>query len=78
MDASRRTASGATPMSRKAGPPIALCGFLLLLAVFFAASYTAGVVVGPVAPGMHADPPGGAPYRDGTSGGSGHGHGEHG
>lgn len=39
--------------SRKVLPPPALCGFLLLLVVMFAASYAVGASVGPVAPGMH-------------------------
>jgi hypothetical protein len=39
--------------------PPALCGFLLLLAVIFTASYAVGAAAGPVAPGMH---------RSGTSG----------
>ncbi|MGA6221615.1 hypothetical protein ACPESV_14945 [Streptomyces umbrinus] len=38
---------------RKLVPPPALCGFLLLLAVMFVASYAAGAAVGPVAPGIH-------------------------
>ncbi|MFG2550506.1 hypothetical protein [Streptomyces sp. NPDC048581] len=39
--------------------PPALCGFLLLLALIFTASYAVGSAAGPVAPGMH---------RSGTSG----------
>jgi hypothetical protein len=39
--------------TRKLGPPPALCGFLLLLALIFAASYVAGAAAGPVAPGIH-------------------------
>ncbi|MEU8846193.1 hypothetical protein AB0C70_08125 [Streptomyces sp. NPDC048564] len=47
---------------RKVVPPPALCGFLLLLALIFTASYAVGAATGPVAPGMH---------RSGTSGGGG-------
>lgn len=42
--------------------PPALCGFLLLLALIFTASYAVGSAAGPVAPGMH---------RSGTGGGAG-------
>lgn len=42
--------------------PPALCGFLLLLALIFTASYAVGSAAGPVAPGMH---------RSGTSGDGG-------
>ena len=34
-------------------PPPALCGFLVLLVLVFAAAYAVGRGVGPVAPGMH-------------------------
>ena len=44
--------------------PPALCGFLLLLALIFTASYAVGAAAGPVAPGMH---------RSGTSGNGGGG-----
>lgn len=44
--------------TRELAPPPALCGFLLLLALLFTASYAAG----PVAPGM---------YGPGASGGGG-------
>ncbi|MGW3421957.1 hypothetical protein [Streptomyces phaeochromogenes] len=54
---------------RKLVPPPALCGFLLLLAVMFVASYAAGAAVGPVAPGMHET----GPSRDGGDGGGGGG-----
>lgn len=77
MDDSRRAAPGAAsalPALRGALPPPALCGFLLLLAVVFAGSYAVGSLVGPVAPGMHSAPFGGAAKDDG-SGGTGHGHG---
>jgi len=50
---------------RKLAPPPALCGFLLLLALMFVASYAAGAAVGPVAPGMHET----GPSRDGGGGG---------
>ncbi|MFJ7996071.1 hypothetical protein ACIQ7D_02685 [Streptomyces sp. NPDC096310] len=36
-------------------PPLALCGFLLLLALIFTVSFAVGVGAGPVAPGMHGD-----------------------
>ncbi|AQW54966.1 hypothetical protein ACIQPP_47410 [Streptomyces violaceusniger] len=56
----------------RALPPPALCGFLLLLVMAFAASYAVGAGAGPVAPGMH-----GTSTTDGGSGdgGSGDGHG---
>ncbi|MFI1677507.1 hypothetical protein [Streptomyces sp. NPDC020607] len=38
---------------RRFVPPPALCGFLLLLVLVFAASYAVGRAAGPVAPGMH-------------------------
>ncbi|MFC7939609.1 hypothetical protein ACFU2J_25780 [Streptomyces sp. NPDC057387] len=47
-------------------PPPALCGFLVLLILAFAASYAVGRGVGPVAPGMH----GPGITRDGHEGGS--------
>jgi len=50
---------------RKLASPPALCGFLLLLALMFVASYAAGAAVGPVAPGMHET----GPSRDGGGGG---------
>ncbi|WP_435862288.1 hypothetical protein [Streptomyces phaeochromogenes] len=50
-------------------PPPALCGFLLLLALMFMASYAAGAAVGPVAPGMHET----GTSRDGDDGGDGGG-----
>ncbi|MFJ8788627.1 hypothetical protein [Streptomyces sp. NPDC102462] len=50
-------------------PPPALCGFLLLLAVMFTASYAVGAAAGPVAPGMHGTAPsGGAGQDDGGAG----------
>ncbi|MEV2196288.1 hypothetical protein AB0I02_35720 [Streptomyces phaeochromogenes] len=54
---------------RKLVPPPALCGFLLLLALMFVASYAAGAAVGPVAPGMHET----GTSRDGDGGGGGGG-----
>nr|WP_307531098.1 hypothetical protein [Streptomyces umbrinus] len=54
---------------RKPVPPPALCGFLLLLALMFVASYVAGAAVGPVAPGMHET----GTSRDGDGGGDGGG-----
>ncbi|MER5197615.1 hypothetical protein ACWD3J_25015 [Streptomyces sp. NPDC002755] len=63
MDVSRNSSlSGVGAALRRAGPPPALCGFLLLMALIFAASYAVGAASGPVAPGMHGT---------GTSGGGG-------
>ncbi|WP_405570592.1 hypothetical protein OG418_38220 [Streptomyces phaeochromogenes] len=56
---------GAVAALRKLMPPPALCGFLLLLAFMFTASYAAGAAVGPVAPGMHET----GTSRDGDGGG---------
>ncbi|MFD7711990.1 hypothetical protein [Streptomyces sp. NPDC059786] len=53
--------------ARRYLPPLALCGFLLLLALVFSVSYAVGSAAGPVAPGMHGT--GGS----GGSGGSGDG-----
>ncbi|MET7697992.1 hypothetical protein [Streptomyces sp. NPDC005485] len=54
MDESRQSSSGGVgAVLRKAAPPPALCGFLLLLALIFTVSYAVGVGAGPVAPGMH-------------------------
>ncbi|MYR45879.1 hypothetical protein GTW67_28490 [Streptomyces sp. SID5910] len=50
---------------RRILPPPALCGFLVLLVLAFAASYAVGRNVGPVAPGMH----GPGITRDGHDGG---------
>lgn len=55
-------------------PPPALCGFLVLLVLVFAASYAVGKAVGPVAPGMHES---GTDYRP-TDEGDGGGGGTHG
>ncbi|WP_435225632.1 hypothetical protein [Streptomyces sp. Tue6028] len=81
MDESRQSSfSGAGAALRKAAPPPALCGFLLLLALMFAVSYAVGSAAGPVAPGMHGT---GTTGHDGPSGtgGSGdmdmHGEGDH-
>ncbi|WP_369252093.1 hypothetical protein [Streptomyces sp. R41] len=52
--------------TRKLSPPPALCGFLLLLALIFTASYAAGAAAGPVAPGIH-----GPGASGGGSGGGG-------
>nr|WP_233273537.1 hypothetical protein [Streptomyces broussonetiae] len=68
MDESRQsplTGSGAA--LRKATPPPALCGFLLLLALIFTVSYAVGTAAGPVAPGMH----GSGTSRDGGGAGGG-------
>ncbi|MCZ4513446.1 hypothetical protein O3Q52_35935 [Streptomyces sp. ActVer] len=54
---------------RRLVPPPALCGFLLLLALMFVASYAAGAAIGPVAPGMHET----GTSRDGDDGGDGGG-----
>ncbi|ANP52574.1 hypothetical protein J2Z21_000067 [Streptomyces griseochromogenes] len=53
MDESRQNPSGAGAVLRRAVPPPALCGFLLLLALLFTLSYAVGAAAGPVAPGMH-------------------------
>ncbi|MEU5347589.1 hypothetical protein AB0H18_43440 [Streptomyces sp. NPDC020766] len=59
--------AGAGAALQKLVPPTALCGFLLLLALMFVASYAAGAAVGPVAPGMHET----GTSRDGDGGGGG-------
>ncbi|MFG3248035.1 hypothetical protein [Streptomyces sp. NPDC048187] len=63
-------------------PPPALCGFLLLLVLAFAASCAVGRGVGPVAPGMHGpgitrdDHEGGGTHpEDDDMGGMNHGSG---
>lgn len=67
MDESRQpSSSGLGVVLRKAAPPPALCGFLLLLVLIFTVSYAVGVGAGPVAPGMHGTSTGG-----GTGGGGG-------
>ncbi|MFC9927470.1 hypothetical protein [Streptomyces sp. NPDC127190] len=53
MDEARQNSSGAGAVVRRLVPPPALCGFLLLLALLFTASYAVGAAAGPVAPGMH-------------------------
>ena len=66
MDESRQSfPAGASAALRKWTPPPALCGFLLLLALMFAVSYTVGSAAGPVAPGMHGT---GTTGPDGPSG----------
>ncbi|MEV5433161.1 hypothetical protein [Streptomyces sp. NPDC052701] len=67
MDVPRQSPTGAGVVLRKLMPPPALCGFLLLLAVLFAASYAVGAAAGPVAPGMHGTSGG----RGGGTGGTG-------
>ncbi|MFI6055287.1 hypothetical protein ACIBCO_35015 [Streptomyces violascens] len=54
MNESRQTplAGVGVTLGRAELPP-ALCGFLLLLALIFTASYAVGASAGPVAPGMH-------------------------
>ena len=70
MDESRQSfLSGADAVLRKAAPPPALCGFLLLLVLIFTVSYAVGVGAGPVAPGMHGNGISGG--GSGTSGGGG-------
>ncbi|MBQ1088630.1 hypothetical protein [Streptomyces sp. B93] len=53
MDESRESPAGAGGAPGRLMPPPALCGFLLLLALVFTASYAVGAAAGPVAPGMH-------------------------
>ncbi|MFH8702698.1 hypothetical protein [Streptomyces rubrogriseus] len=54
MAQTRQSASRAQPGPvHRIVPPPALFGFLVLLALAFAASYAVGRGVGPVAPGMH-------------------------
>lgn len=67
MDESRQSPTGAGVVWRKLIPPPALCGFLLLLALVFAASYAVGAAAGPVAPGMH----GTSGSKHGPAGGTG-------
>ncbi|WP_435835504.1 hypothetical protein [Streptomyces avermitilis] len=68
MDESRQsTLSSASAILRKAAPPPALCGFLLLLALIFTVSYAVGAGAGPVAPGMH----GSSTSTSGDGGGGG-------
>ncbi|GGU91919.1 hypothetical protein GCM10010260_28060 [Streptomyces filipinensis] len=59
-DEPRRSGSGAAGAWRKAVPPPALCGFLLLLALMFTVAYAVGAAAGPVAPGLHGTGSGGA------------------
>ncbi|MFI6375625.1 hypothetical protein [Streptomyces sp. NPDC050546] len=54
-EAQQSPSNGVSAGLRKAAPPPALCGFLLLLVLIFAVSYAVGVGAGPVAPGMHGD-----------------------
>ncbi|MEU4147666.1 hypothetical protein [Streptomyces parvulus] len=49
----RFTSGEPAGLLRRVLPPPALCGFLVLLVLVFAASYAVGRSVGPVAPGMH-------------------------
>lgn len=83
MAESRQWSGSAGVMPRNGVFPSALCGFLLLLALAFWASYAVGSAAGPVAPGTH-----GTRTGDGTGGGhdgdggmenmpeTNHGHGE--
>ncbi|GHI01974.1 hypothetical protein AQI88_17520 [Streptomyces cellostaticus] len=59
MSESRQSPSGAGAVLRRAVPPPALCGFLVLLALLFTLSYAVGAAAGPVAPGMHGTGRGG-------------------
>ncbi|MFC9679615.1 hypothetical protein [Streptomyces sp. NPDC056948] len=73
MDEARQSPSSSAGTGlRKAAPPPALCGFLLLLVLIFAVSYAVGVGAGPVAPGMHGD----STNRDGGDPGGGGGMGD--
>ncbi|MFI1759405.1 hypothetical protein [Streptomyces sp. NPDC020571] len=81
MAQTRQSASGApaAPVHRVLPPP-ALCGFLVLLLLAFAASYAVGRGVGPVAPGLHGPgitrdghEGGGTAPEDGDTGGMNHG-----
>ncbi|WP_329214144.1 hypothetical protein OG352_03370 [Streptomyces sp. NBC_01485] len=74
MDESRQSSLGGTSAAlRKAAPPPALCGFLLLLVLIFTVSYAVGVGAGPVAPGIHGN---GTSRDGGGEGGSGGGVGD--
>ncbi|MEU8824723.1 hypothetical protein [Streptomyces sp. NPDC048636] len=50
---------------RRALPPPALTGFLVLLMVLMAVSYAVGRAAGPVAPGIHRNVPQGGPGAGG-------------
>ncbi|MBQ0947370.1 MULTISPECIES: hypothetical protein [Streptomyces] len=79
--ASRQPASRAPDgLVQRILPPPALCGFLVLLVLAFAASYAVGRGVGPVAPGMHGPGitqgghgDGGTDMEDDDMGGMNHG-----
>ncbi|MFG2381845.1 hypothetical protein [Streptomyces avermitilis] len=74
MDESRQSSlSSASAILRKAAPPPALCGFLLLLALIFTVSYAVGAGVGPVAPGMHGNSTSTSTSTSGDGGGGGGG-----
>ncbi|WSB05264.1 hypothetical protein OIE54_04810 [Streptomyces sp. NBC_01794] len=76
MDESVQTTPGAGRAFRRAAPPPALCGFLVLMAVVFAVSYVVGAAAGPVSPGMHgATTSGGGQHDGGGESGTQHGHG---
>ncbi|MFC8244819.1 hypothetical protein [Streptomyces chartreusis] len=64
MKQPQQPSRGAGAVLRALAPLPALCGFLLLLALIFTASYAVGAASGPVAPGMHGP---------GTSGSGGSG-----
>ncbi|MFD5862416.1 hypothetical protein [Streptomyces chartreusis] len=53
MKQPQQPSRGVGEVLRALAPPPALCGFLLLLALIFTASYAVGAASGPVAPGMH-------------------------
>jgi hypothetical protein len=63
--------AGVIPRRLLPGPASALCGFLLLLALVFGASYAVGSAVGPVWPGMHGNGSAGSGSGGGSSGGGG-------
>ncbi|MEV6759278.1 hypothetical protein AB0N16_01250 [Streptomyces sp. NPDC051105] len=67
----RQPSHPADATARRLLPPPALCGFLLLLALVFSASYAVGSAAGPVAPGMHGTGSAGSGGEGGGDGGSG-------
>ncbi|MEU8790944.1 hypothetical protein [Streptomyces sp. NPDC048643] len=77
MAESRQPSRAAGAIPRGGMIPPALCGFLLLLALAFWASFAVGSAAGPVAPGLHGTRTGSG-TGDGTGGGGGgdDGHGD--
>ncbi|MCG7206210.1 hypothetical protein MB828_20745 [Streptomyces arenae] len=57
--------------ARGPSPPLALCGFLLLLVLVFSVSYAVGSAAGPVAPGMHGTGSAGSGGNGGVGAGDG-------